>query len=399
MMAVLIVEPYEKYATWLANALSGLTDRVVRTADPDEAMAAVAAEGKDVLAAIFGPSLADRDALALAGALQQGAPDVSVLLIRRQESGELIRQALKAGVKDVLSSTSDETAIRTAAARAIEIARTLRGRLSGGAPTDSGEGRTPGKVATVFSSKGGCGKTFLATNLAVALSRGGTEVALVDLDLHFGDVAIMLHLFPSHTIYDAAQNPGLDALSLKSFLTHHDSGIWTLVAPTEPTAADTINPGAIGNILKLLRSAFDYVVIDTPPAFSEPVLAAFDESDWLVMMGSLDVPSIKNLKLTLQTMELLHFPKHRIRVVVNRADSKVGLRLPDVEKLLSSPVDATIPSSRSVPLSVNKGSPIMIEEPKGPVADSIRRVAAQLVERQATGRPKQKQRRSLFARS
>ena len=397
-MAVLIVEPHDGYGTWLANALSGLTDRVVRAADPDEAMAAVAAEGRDVLATIIGPSLTDRDALALAGALQQGTPDISVLLIRRQESGELIRQALNVGVKGVLSSASDETAVRTAAARAVEIARTLRGRLGGGAPTDNGEGRAPGKVVTVFSSKGGCGKTFLSTNLAVSLARSGAEVALVDLDLHFGDVAIMLHLFPSHTIHDAAQNPGLDALSLKSFLTHHDSGVWALVAPTEPTVADTINPGTIANVLKLLRSAFDYVVIDTPPAFSEPVLAAFDESDWLVMLATLDVPSIKNLRLTLQTMELLHFPKNRIRVVVNRADSKVGLRLPDVEKLLSSPVDATIPSSRSVPLSVNKGSPIMLEEPKGPVAESIRRVAAQLTEPQI-GRTKQKQRRSLFARS
>jgi pilus assembly protein CpaE len=300
----------------------------------------------------------------------------------------------------VLLSTSDETAVRTAAARALEIARTLRGRLTGGAPTDSGDARSPGRVVTVFSSKGGCGKTFLSTNLAVALSRGGAEVALVDLDLHFGDVAIMLHLFPSHTIYDAAQNPSLDALSLKSFLTHHDSGIWALVAPTEPTVADTINPGAIGNILKLLRTAFDYVVIDTPPAFSEPVLAAFDESDWLVMLATLDVPSIKNLRLTLQTMDLLHFPKERIRVVVNRADSKVGLRLPDVEKLLTSPVDATIPSSRSVPLSVNKGSPIMLEEPKGAVAESVRRVTSLLADNTPSrSRPKQKQRRSLFARS
>ena len=398
-MAVLIVEPHDGYATWLANALSGLTDRVVRAADPDEAMAAVAAEGRDVLAAIIGPSPGDRDVLALAGSLQQGTPDVSVVLIRRQESGELIRQALRVGVKDVLSSASDETAVRTAAARALEIARTLRGRLGGGAPTtDAGEGRPPGKVVTVFSSKGGCGKTFLSTNLAVSLARGGAEVALVDLDLHFGDVAIMLHLFPSHTIHDAAQSPNLDALSLKSFLTRHDSGIWALVAPTEPTVADSINPGTIGSILKLLRSAFDYVVIDTPPAFSEPVLAAFDESDWLVMLATLDVPSIKNLKLTLQTMELLHFPKGRMRVVVNRADSKVGLRLPDVEKLLSSPVDTTIPSSRSVPLSVNKGSPIMVEEPKGPVAEAIRRVAAQLTEPQI-GRTKQRQRRSLFARS
>jgi pilus assembly protein CpaE len=399
-MAVLIVEPHDGYATWLAGALSGLTDRVVRAADPDEAMAALAADGHAFLAAIVGPSLADPDALALAGTLQQGAPDVSVLLIRRQESGELLRQALRFGVKDVLSSTSDERAVRTAAARALEIARTLRGRLSGGAPTDPGEGRTPGKVVTVFSSKGGCGKTFLSTNLAVALSRGGAEVALVDLDLHFGDVAIMLHLFPSHTIYDAAQNPSSDALSLKSFLTHHEAGIWALVAPTEPTIADTISPGTIGNILKLLREAFDYVVIDTPPAFSEPVLAAFDESDFLVMLATLDVPSIKNLKLTLQTMELLHFPKGRIRVVINRADSKVGLRLPDVEKLLSSPVDVTIPSSRSVPLSVNKGRPIMLEEPKGAVADAVRRVAGELTNAgQSRSQPKQKQRRSLFARS
>jgi pilus assembly protein CpaE len=398
-MAVLIVEPHDGYATWLAGALNGLTDRVVRAADPDEAMAAVAAEGRSVLAAIFGPSLNDRDALALAGALQQGTPDVSVLLIRRQESGELLRQALRVGIKDVLSSASDETAVRTAAARALEIARTLRGRLSGGTPTDPGEGRAPGKVVTVFSSKGGCGKTFLSTNLAVALSRSGAEVALVDLDLHFGDVAIMLHLFPSHTIDDAAQNPTIDALSLKSFLTRHDSGIWALVAPTEPTVADTINPGAIGNILKLLRTAFDYVVIDTPPAFSEPVLAAFDESDWLVMLATLDVPSIKNLKLTLQTMELLHFPKDRMRVVVNRADSKVGLRMADVEKLLSSSVDTTIPSSRSVPLSVNKGSPIMLEEPKGAVAESVRRVASLLTDTHSRSRPKQKQRRSLFARS
>ena len=397
-MAVLIVEPHDGYATWLANALSGLTDRVVRAADADEGMAAVAAEGQDVLAAIFGPSLSDREAIALAGALQQGTPDVSVLLIRRQESGELIRQALRVGVKNVLSSASDENAIRGEAARAIEIARTLRGRLGGGAPTD-GAARAPARVITVFSSKGGCGKTFLSTNLAVALGRNGAEVALVDLDLHFGDVAIMLHLFPSHTIYDATQSPELDALTVKSFLTHHDSGIWTLVAPTEPTVADTISPSTITNILKLLRSAFDYVVIDTPPAFSEPVLGAFDESDVLVMLATLDVPSIKNLKLTLQTMELLHFPKNRIRVVVNRADSKVGLRLPDVEKLLSAPVNATIPSSRSVPLSVNKGSPIMLEEPKGPVAESIRRVAALVTEPEPASRAKQRQRRSLFARS
>jgi pilus assembly protein CpaE len=399
-MAVMIVEPHDGYATWLAGSLSGLTDRVVRAAGPDEAMAALAAEGQAVLGVIVGPTLADAEALGLAGRLQQGAPDVSVLLVRRHESGDLLREALRVGVKDVLPSASDEATVRAAAVRALEIARALRGRLTGGAPAEAGEQRAPGKVVTVFSSKGGCGKTFLATNLAVALASGGTEVALVDLDLHFGDVAIMLQLFPSHTIHDAAQTAQtsqLDPLSLKSFLTHHESGIWALVAPTEPTVADTIGAGAVATILKLLREAFAYVVIDTPAAFSEPVLAAFDESDLIVMLATLDVPSVKNLKLAMQTMELLHYPRNRIRTVINRADSKVGLRLPDVEKVLGSRVDVTIPSSRTVPLSVNKGHPILLEEPKAAVAQAVRRVAAQLTE---SGKPlsRSKQRRSLFAR-
>jgi pilus assembly protein CpaE len=396
-MAVMIVEPHDGYATWLAGTLSGLTDRVVRAAGPDEAMAALAAEGQAVLGAIVGPTLADPEALGLAGRLQQGAPDVSVLLVRRHESGELLREALRVGVKDVLPASSDEATMRAAAVRALEIARTLRGRLTGGPPREAGEQRPPGKVVTVFSSKGGCGKTFLATNLAVALASGGTEVALVDLDLHFGDVAIMLQLFPSHTIHDAAQTSQLDPLSLKSFLTHHESGIWALVAPTEPTVADTIGAGAVATILKLLREAFAYVVIDTPAAFSEPVLAAFDESDLIVMLATLDVPSVKNLKLAMQTMELLHYPRNRIRTVINRADSKVGLRLPDVEKVLGSRVDVTIPSSRTVPLSVNKGHPILLEEPKAAVAQAVRRVAGQLTE---SGKPpsRSKQRRSLFAR-
>jgi pilus assembly protein CpaE len=396
-MAVMIVEPHDGYATWLANALAGLTGRAVRVAGPDEAMAAVAAEGGAVLAALVGPTLPDRDALALAARLQQGAPDVSVLLIRQEETAELLRQALRVGVKDVLAAGGDAATARAAAARALEIARALRGRLAGGAPAEAGDERAPGRVVTVFSSKGGCGKTFLSTNLAVALAATGAEVALVDLDLHFGDVAVMLRLFPSRTIHDAALTPNLDTISLKSFLTRHDAGIWALVAPAEPTVADTIDPVAVAAILRLLRHAFAYVVIDTPAAFSEPVLAAFDESDWLVMLATLDVPSIKNLRLTMQTMELLHFPRSRTRVVVNRADSKVGLRLADVAKLLGEPVDLTIPSSRSVPLSVNRGQPILLEEPKGAVAHAVRRVAAQLSE--AGDRGARSRRRSLFARS
>jgi pilus assembly protein CpaE len=399
-MAVIIAESEDGYATWLASALAGLTDRVIRTASSDEAMAALAAEGRDVLGMIIGPDLDDQEALALAGMTQQGAPDVSVLLIRYHDSSDLFRAALRYGVKDVITNPDDEDAVRASAARALEIARALRGRLAGGMPAGTEGSEPPGKVITVFSSKGGCGKTFLATNLAFALAATGAEVALVDLDLHFGDVAIMLQLFPAHTIQDAATSGGLDTMALKSLLTHHRQGIWALLAPTEPTVADTISPQAVAAVLKVLRDDFDYVVIDTPAAFSDQVLAAFDESDAIAMLASLDVPSIKNLKLALQTMELLHFPRNRLRVVLNRADSRVGLRLADVEKILGAPVDATIPSSRSVPLSVNKGHPIILEDPKDQVSEAIRRVAAQF----STGSPRgsragrTKPRKSLFSR-
>jgi pilus assembly protein CpaE len=395
-MAVIIAEPEDGYATWLAGALGGLTARVIRTSGPDEAMAALAAEGRDVLGLIIGPNLDDQEALALAGMTQQGAPDVSVLLIRYHDSSDLFRKALRYGVKDVITNPNDEAGVRAAAARTLEIARALRGRLAGATPE---VGDANGRVITVFSSKGGCGKTFLATNLAFALAETGAEVALVDLDLHFGDVAIMLQLFPARTIQDAATTHGLDTVALKSLLTHHRDGIWALLAPTEPTVADTISPQAVATILKLLRQNFDAVVIDTPAAFSDQVLAAFDESDAIAVLASLDVPSIKNLKLALQTMELLHYPRTRLRVVLNRADSKVGLRLPDVEKILGGPVDATIPSSRAVPLSVNKGNPILVEDPRSHVSDAIRRFAAQFAaspRAARAGRPKQ--RRSLFSR-
>jgi pilus assembly protein CpaE len=396
-VALLIVEPDAARAGWLAGALSGLADRTVRAAGPDEALAALAAEGRALLGALLGPGLADGDAVGLAARLQAAAPDVSVLLVRERDSGELLRAALRAGVRDVVTG-GDHAAVRAAAARALAVARALRSRLGGEPPPQGGEeGRPLGKVLTVFGAKGGCGKTFLATNLAVALADGGAEVALVDLDLHFGDVAVMLRLAPAHTLRDVAAAPNLDAMALKSFLTRHRSGVWALAAPTDPTAGDGIGPAAIATVLRLLREAFAYVVVDTPSALTDQVLAALDESDRIALLASLDVPSVKSARLSLQTMELLSYPRTRLQVVVNRADARVGLRLADVERLLRTRIDATIPSSRSVPLSVNRGSPILVEEPRGAVAQAVRRTAAQLAGERPPrhGRP----RRRLLARA
>jgi len=409
-VALIIVDPDDQSATWIADVLAELAEPLIRTTSADEAMAAFAAEGPEVLGVMIGPGAATDDALALAGRLQEAAPDVAVVLLRQegQDSGELLRAALRVGVRDVVTATGDPATVRGACARALELTRALRGlgaapdRLHAGA--DPGRARA-GKVITVFSSKGGCGKTFVATNLAVALA-AHAEVALVDLDLHFGDVAIMLQLFPARTIQDAARASGacLDPITLKSFLTRHQSGLWALVAPSEPTVADTISPTAVVTILRALRQRFGYVVVDTPAAFSDQVLAAFDESDAIAMLATLDVPSIKNLKLAMRTMESLRYPRDKTCLVINRADSKVGLRLPDVERILDTQVDVTLPSSRAVPLSINKGSPILVEEPKSGVAEAIRGLADQLATATpGQGRPARpgrgRTRRSLFQRS
>jgi pilus assembly protein CpaE len=399
-MAVIIVEPVEAASAWIAHALAGLDQRLLRTSSADEAMAAVATEGGEVLAAVAGSGLADDEALGFAGRLQQAAPEVPLVLLRKQDSGELLRAALRLGVRDVLPASSDADAVRASTARAIELASSLRGRLAGGGgATPDAAGGLPGEIITVFSAKGGCGKTFLATNLAVALAAGGTEAALVDLDLHFGDVAIVLQLFPTHTIQDAARERGLDAAGLREYLTPHPAGVWTLAAPSEPPVADTVSASAVVSILKLLRASFAYVVVDTPAAFSDQVLAAFDESDMIALLATLDVPSIKNLKLSMQAMERLRYPRDRIRVVVNRADSRVGLRLPDVEKVLGAAVDVTIPSSRSVPISVNKGNPVLLEEPRGNVAQAIRALAAQFAPVVPGAPAPARSRRSLLKRS
>jgi pilus assembly protein CpaE len=229
----------------------------------------------------------------------------------------------------------------------------------------------------VFSAKGGCGKTTLATNLAVALADGGRrQVCLVDLDLSFGDVAIAMQLFPAHTIADAVPLASdLDKAGVSGLLTPHSPGLTTLVAPVEPGSAENIPASLVSDLLTILRQMFDFVVIDSPPAFTDHVLAAFDQSDYIALIATLDIPALKNLKLTLETMDLLSYPRDRYRVVLNRADSKVGLSLTEVEKTLGAPIMAEIPSSRDVPASINRGVPIVLDNHNHPVSVAIKAFA------------------------
>lgn len=332
--------------------------------------------GEDTV--VIGPTVDLRSALDLATEMRVVRPSLGVILVRRRVDTNVLGDALRAGVRDIVEER-DLAGLNEAVARSRDIARALREQVPGVGVVD--EERAAGTLVTVFSAKGGCGKTTLSTNLAAALADNGRHsVCLVDLDLAFGDVAIALQLFPSHTIADAIPIADtLDATALQNLLTPHSPGLTTLVAPLEPGAAAQIPASMVSRVLALLKESFDYVIVDTPPAFDDQVLAAFDASDMFALIATLDIPALKNLKLTIETLELLNYPREKWHVVLNRADSKVGLALSEVEKTLKVPVTAQIPSSRDVPASINRGVPIVLDDPKHPVSLAIKDFATQYV--------------------
>lgn len=330
---------------------------------------------------VLGVTVDTQAALHFAKVARGQDPALGVILVRQRLDTSVLSEALRSGVREVVTDR-ELSALADAVRRANEVGRQIRHQVEGGVV--EAEDLPRGRIITIFSAKGGCGKTTVATNLAVALAdRGKRQVCLVDLDLAFGDVAIALQLFPAHTIADAVPLAGsLDEAGLAGLLTPHSPGLTTLVAPLEPGAAEGIPAALVADVLRILKGMFDYVVVDTPPAFTDHVLAAFDASEVLGLMATLDVPALKNLKLTLETLDLLNYPREKWRVIVNRADAKVGLALHDVEATLDTPITSQIPSSRSVPASINRGVPIMLDEPNHPVSLAIRRLAEQHV---ATG--------------
>ena len=276
---------------------------------------------------VLGPSVDQQDVFALAEDMRLRRPSLGVVMVRRRIDTAILSDALRAG----RARGGPGARPRRPHHRGAPSARDRRpaARAGGDGPRVPSQERRGGRVVTVFSAKGGCGKTTLATNVAAALADSGKgSVALLDLDLAFGDVAIALQLFPSHTIADAVPiGEDLDGPALLSLLTSHRSGLQALVAPMEPSAADSIDSALVVHIIDLLKEEFDYVIIDTPPALDDHVLAAFDRSDVVALLATLDIPALKNLKLTLETLDLIGFPRDRLKIVLNRSDSKVGLAL------------------------------------------------------------------------
>jgi pilus assembly protein CpaE len=245
-----------------------------------------------------------------------------------------------------------------------------------------------GKVATVFSPKGGIGKTCVSTNLAATFAKYHKErTLLLDLDLQFGDAAIMLGIEPDKTIYDLVVAPGeLDTEKLAGYTTPHPCGLDVLPAPIRPEDAELVTEGKLARLLEVARASYDMIIVDTSPFFHGPMLATLDRTDLLLLLCGLDIPTIKNVRLGLQTLELLSFPPERIRVILNRANTNVGLKRSEVEETLRSKVHVELPSDRAVPMAVNRGKPVALAEPGADFSKAIRDLADMIAAR--TAKPK-----------
>jgi len=313
-----------------------------------------------------------------------------IVIIASGESTALLEEALDAeGIADVLLLPQLTENVVFALRKAAHAGRRL--------VAEGGQGRH-GRIITVFSPKGGTGKTVTATNLAAAFAKHEQKrTLLVDLDLQFGDAAIMLGLEPEKTIYDLVVAPGeLDSEKLAGYTTKHTCGLDILPAPLRPEDAELVTETKLARLLEVARESYDIIIVDTSPFFHGPMLATLDRTDELLMLCGLDVPTLKNVRLSMQTLELLSFPASRIRFVLNRANSKVGMKKSEVEGALDIKIGFEVPSDRAVPLGVNRGAPPAVADTSSDFAKAIRVVAKSLL---ANEQPKKRRKFAALAKA
>lgn len=341
-------------------------------ADPNDLFAALNQELPEVL--ILGPDVPVDEALRFATVMNVRFPELSVILAAEPDP-DFILQAMRAGIRDILSPGSDPAQIRVLLERASQSFAS-RYRVQAVPPmTESNKGLVIG----VFSPKGGVGKTTIATNIAIGLGKiAPMSVVIVDLDLQFGDVASGLYLDPQHTVTDAVSPAASqDSLVLKAFLTVHPGGIYAVCAPPTPVDADEITPEQVSRLLEQLSEQFQYVVVDTAPGLPEIGLAAMEQCTDVVWVSGMDIPSVRGLRSGLDVLRQLEILPETRHVVLNMADSKLGLTVQDLESTIGAPVDVSIPRSRAVALSTNRGIPVLQESAKDPATKSLN----QLVDR------------------
>jgi pilus assembly protein CpaE len=338
--------------------------------------------------AVIGPGFAHEAGVNEASLLLDIQPSLPIVLVADGLTTDVLRAAIRVGFKDVVDAPLNQSKIDSMLQHI--------DRAEAHSAADFKPKTKIGKVVTIMSPKGGAGKTMTSSNvgLSLALMSGTPEkVVIMDADLQFGDICISLQVEPQHTIVDAARDiDKLDESLLDSLLATHTSGLRVLSAPLEPSLADEVSTQVVVKTLGMLKRMFDYVVIDTAPFLDEPVLSILERSDVVLLVVDMDLPAVKNAKLALDTLKLIKFPFEKIKLILNRVNSKARLDIDELERSLGLEVQAAISSDKLVPRAVNEGEPVVSLYPRSRVAKDLRNVTSLVLDGDAVDEPQEEKR-------
>jgi pilus assembly protein CpaE len=347
--------------------------------DFDGALMAAERDHSEVLLA-FTPTIAE--VLELLVQSRKTRPEMGIVVAIPGPANGALGEALMAGAHEIVILPAERSVVAAAVQKAVA-------RVSTAARADAAvDARSP--LIAVLGPKGGVGKTTVSTNLATTLAAGGLRVLLVDLDLQFGDVGLVLGVAPERTIHDLVTSQGrLDGESLAGFIGRTADGVDVLLAPARPDQAEAVTDERLAEVFDVATREYDAVVVDTPPAFTSATIAAIDRAQHVVMIGSLDLPGLKNMKVGLETLDLMGVDRGRVLTVLNRANSKVGLLGHEVKQVLGGTPDVSIPSDRALPRSTNSARPIVAADPRSAPAKALRslgqRIAGELSKNDGKG--------------
>lgn len=324
-------------------------------------------------------NMPEMDGIRATELMAQRVPESSVIIMSVQGEHAYLRRAMMAGAREYIVKpfTGDELA--SVIAKVYEMDQRKREALGEQPKVSVDPKKRDGQIISFFSTKGGVGNTTLATNLAVQLaSSGKRRVLLIDLNLQFGDIAVFLNLIPKRTIADLTQSGPIKFSEIQSYFLTHSSGLQVLAAPTRPEYAELITAEHVEQILSETKAHFDFIICDNVSRFEDVSLVSFDAATQIWLVVAMDVPTLKNAKLSLEVIEGLHHTP-KVHVVLNRSSKEMGMDPHDVEKSLNFKISYEIPSDgRELVAALNRGVPFVMSRPQIKASEAIRKMAEEL---------------------
>ncbi len=404
MIKVLIVDDIAETREHLSRLLSQEQeiDVLALASSGEEAIRLAMELRPDVI--VMDINMPEMDGIAATELISARLPSSAIIMMSVHGEAEDLKRAMLAGAREFLVKPFSADELSTSIRRVHEREAGRRAQFeTAAAPVDPGTSTDPEdhQLVAIFSPKGGSGRTTIATNLALALhNETGSRVCLVDANLQFGDVGVLLNLNPKNrSVMDAMESGDPDGDLIDSVVINHSTGIRVLLAPPSPEGADLITPAYLRKIVEHLKTTHDYVVVDLPSGLTDHSLTVMDAADTILVIAALEITTIKNVRLFLEVADQLEYDRSKVRLVINRSDSAQGIRIADVEASIRRPIDGTIVSDgRLAVLAVNRGVPFVVSHPEATLSRDIIKLARTVAGQPSHATTEKPAKRGLFAR-